>query len=475
MFRRLIPIRIPTLALAMLALLALCAPVEAGPQRARLSRDLADHLGAGGTEPVRVIVRGSREAVAALAARHGATPKRWLQTAGVLEVTPEQLQALADDPEVISLSGDVPVHPTMAVTNQAIGTELLQAVGAAGKGLTGRGVGIAVVDSGIALVPAIRERVVASVDFTGGAGEDAFGHGTHVAGIIAAAADDTLPVVTERYQGVAPGAHLVNLRVLDGEGAGRVSDVIRAVEWAVANRRRYGIRVINLSLGHPVFESAADDPLCEAVERAVAAGMVVVAAAGNLGKTADGTPVIGGIESPGNSPYAITVGALNTKQTGARSDDVVATYSSRGPTPYDFTLKPDLVAPGNRIVSLEAPGSTLAMNYGGQHMAGSGDRSVLPVERDEHVDGGGLRGGGAAARGEPQAGAAEGQGRAAARGQLPARGGADRRGRREPERGGVGAGGDGGPAGAGTGGDCGRGGHSGRGDVLESGWRPSAP
>ena len=156
--------------------------------------------------------------------------------------------------------------------------------------------------------------------------QDAFGHGTHVAGIIAAAADDTLPVVTERYQGVAPGAHLVNLRVLDGEGAGRVSDVIRAIDWAVANRRRYGIRVINLSLGHPVFESAADDPLCEAVERAVAAGMVVVAAAGNLGKTADGTPVIGGIESPGNSPYAITVGALNTKQTrravGRRGGDL---------------------------------------------------------------------------------------------------------------------------------------------------------
>ena len=87
------------------------------------------------------------------------------------------------------------------------------------------------------------------------------------------------------------------------------------------------------------------------------------------GKTPDGTPVVGGIESPGNSPYAITVGALNTKQTPVRSDDSVATYSSRGPTPFDFTLKPDLVAPGNRIVSLEAPGSYLAVTYPDHHVA----------------------------------------------------------------------------------------------------------
>ena len=112
------------------------------------------------------------------------------------------------------------------------------------------------------------------------------------------------------------------------------SDVIEAIDWAIANRARYRLRVINLSLGHPVFEPAADDPLCQAVARAAAAGLVVVAAAGNLGKLADGTPVVAGIESPGNSPFAITVGALNTRGTAARSDDTVATYSSRGPTPY---------------------------------------------------------------------------------------------------------------------------------------------
>ena len=297
----------------------------------------------------------------------------------MFRVNAAQLKALSEDPAVEKLSGDVAVHSNMAVTNEAIGAALLQqGIGARGS-LTGRGVGIAVVDSGIAALPAIRERIAATVDFTerGGDGVDEYGHGTHVAGILAAAAGG--PAVTERYAGVAPGAHLINLKVLAADGSGQVSDVIRAVDWAVANHEKYGIRIINLSLGHPVFEPAADDPLCEAVERAVAAGIVVVAAAGNLGKTPDGTPVIGGIESPGNSPFAITVGALNTKQTPQRSDDVVATYSSRGPAVFDFTLKPDLVAPGNRIVSLEAPGSYLATTYPDHHVAGGGNAAYFQL------------------------------------------------------------------------------------------------
>ena len=138
--------------------------------------------------------------------------------------------------------------------------------------------------------------MVAAVDFTdsGGTAQDDYGHGTHVAGIIAASRDSG-------YTGVAPGAHLVSLKVLKGDGSGDTSDVIAAIDWAVENRARYNLRVINLSLGHPVFESYRDDPLCQAVERAVNAGMVVVAAAGNFGKTAEGKAVVGGIVSPGNS------------------------------------------------------------------------------------------------------------------------------------------------------------------------------
>ena len=143
------------------------------------------------------------------------------------------------------------------------------------------------------------------------------------------------------------------------DGSGDTSDVIAAIDFAIANRIKYNIRVINLSLGHPVFESYRDDPLCAAVQRAVNQGIVVVAAAGNFGKTTDGRQVVGGIVSPGNSPAALTVGALNTKGTAAPSDDVMATYSSRGLTHIDGLLKPELVAPGNRIVAAAAFNSTL--------------------------------------------------------------------------------------------------------------------
>ena len=122
-----------------------------------------------------------------------------------------------------------------------------------------------------------------------------------------------------------------------------------------------------------------DDPLCEAVERAVQAGIVVVAAAGNFGRLADGTHVLGGTTSPGNSPHALTVGALDTHQTPERSDDTVATFSSRGPTRYDLIIKPDLVAPGAHVVSAEAPGSVLSTTLSDRHVAGSGENSYFQL------------------------------------------------------------------------------------------------
>ena len=105
--------------------------------------------------------------------------------------------------------------------------------------------------------------------------------------------------------------------MLGPDGAGDTSDVINAIDWVIAHKTEYRIRVINLSLGHPVFESYREDPLCLAVERAVSAGLVVVAAAGNMGKTEDGRPIVGGVISPGNTPSALTVGALNTRATRA--------------------------------------------------------------------------------------------------------------------------------------------------------------
>src|SRR4029453_18134755 len=142
---------------------------------------------------------------------------------------------------------------------------------------------------------------------------------------------------------------------------------------------KYNIRVVNLSLGRPVTESYLDDPMAQAIERVYRAGVVVVASAGNYGKTQDGRMVFGGITSPGNSPLAITAGALDTKGTVARSDDSVADFSSRGPTLYDRIIKPDLAAPGRRIVSLYAPGSTLAKKYPANLADGNGENGLFTL------------------------------------------------------------------------------------------------
>jgi len=173
--------------------------------------------------------------------------------------------------------------------------------------------------------------------------------------------------------------HFVDVRVLGKNGVGYTSDVIAGIDWVIANRARYGIRIINLSLGHPVAEPSLTDPLCRAVARAYQAGLVVVVSAGNYGRAPDGAPVLGGITSPGNSPYAITVGAVDTKGTVDRRDDVVAPYSSRGPTRFEFAAKPDLVAPGTRLVSLESSGNYIVRTYPVFHVAGTGGNAYMSL------------------------------------------------------------------------------------------------
>jgi serine protease AprX len=162
------------------------------------------------------------------------------------------------------------------------------------------------------------------------------------------------------YRGVAPGAHLIDLRILDANGMSSDSVAIAAIDRAIALKNQYNIRVINLSIGRPIFESHTLDPLCAAVTAAWKKGIVVVVAAGNLGRNGYAT-----ITSPGNDPYAITVGAMKTEGSPQRSDDLIASYSSKGPTWIDFEVKPDIVAPGNLVHSLLAPGSTLARQFPG--------------------------------------------------------------------------------------------------------------
>src|SRR5262249_52090391 len=144
------------------------------------------------------------------------------------------------------------------------------------------------------------------------------------------------------FRGLAPNANLINLRVLDQNGRGTDSGVIAAIQQAIQLKSKYNIRVMNLSLGRPVFESYAVDPLCQAVEKAWKAGVVVVVAAGNQGRdNSRGTEGYATIQAPGNDPVVITVGAMKTMGTPSRADDLIASYSSKGPTLVDHIVKPD--------------------------------------------------------------------------------------------------------------------------------------
>lgn len=278
------------------------------------------------------------------------------------------IDALAFDPGVARISIDAVVRPTQVSLGGSIAAVTSSGAAAArhASGRRGEGIAVAVIDSGVQPHPDLpASRIRAFVDFVDGRSEpyDDFGHGTHVAGIVAGSgatsAGFAQPVI-----GTAPEVDVVALKVLDRSGAGRTSDVVAALEWVLANFRNYNIRVVNLSLGHPVFEPAATDPMVRAAEALTRRGIVVIASAGNQGidpKT--GAVGYGGITSPANGPSIIAVGAVDDKGTETRRDDTVTDYSGRGPTRFDLRAKPDLVASGHRVVSLSAPGSTLFTNY----------------------------------------------------------------------------------------------------------------
>ena len=353
------------------------------PPLATLSADLVALLESGSTTAVRVIVRGARADVEAAAARLGLPVLRRLDQFVVLLADAGGIRRLREEPGIQGISGDLPVIAEMSVADRALAADQARAgrqsvLGLQEyRGVTGRGVGVAIVDSGIATHLALANKVVAAVSLVAddASPRDRFGHGTHIAGIVAGQGN-AAAAVTDRYQGgIAPGAHLISVKVLGSDGSGRTSDVIAGLDWVIAHKADYGIRIVNLSLGHSVTEPSLTDPLNAAVIRAVASGILVAASAGNQGRDAEGRQVLGSITSPGNSPHAVTAGATNMWDTIARNDDTVTTYSSRGPTKYEFATKPDVVAPGNKIVSLEAAGSFLANKYPSEHVAGQGSNA----------------------------------------------------------------------------------------------------
>jgi serine protease AprX len=234
-----------------------------------------------------------------------------------------------------------------------------------GSGYTGSGVTVALVDTGIADVPDLAGRVLpvtddlrgttdSCVNFSGEAGcADSYGHGTFIAGVIAGNGAAS----SGAWKGVAPGANLVSVKIAGANGAADVSNVLAAIQWVVSFKDRYGIRVLNLSLGTDSTQSYRTDPLNYAVERAWEAGIVVVVSASNRG------PDPQTISKPGDDPWVITVGAIDDRATNGLGDDTVPNFSSRGPTSADGIAKPDVVAPGAHIISLCAPCSEIDTRF----------------------------------------------------------------------------------------------------------------
>ena len=276
------------------------------------------------------------------------------------------LAQVAADPDVSYVTPDRTVNAHLDQAQATIGASAAQTYG-----LTGAGVGVVVMDSGVGYSEDLAGKVVWENVFLPNTPEgDNFGHGSHVAGIIAGSGalstTNQYTTFTRTFHGVAEGVSLLDFQVLNSSGAGTDSAVIAALEQAVTFKKegKYNIRVINMSLGRPVFESYKLDPLCKAVEQAWNAGIVVAVAAGNYGRMGPTTTYgYGTITAPGNDPRVITVGAMNDMGTATPTDDVIASYSSKGPTLYDLVAKPDIVAPGNLIDSVQSQSNNIFGSY----------------------------------------------------------------------------------------------------------------
>jgi serine protease AprX len=288
----------------------------------------------------------------------------------VLDVPNGLLRQMSANPSVFKLQYDRPIKTHNYRTSVSTGARFVQDY----LGLTGTGIGIAVIDSGISawhddltnhtskLFPYGNQRVNKFVDFVNGRTlpYDDNGHGTHVAGIIAGNGYDSYG----EKRGIAPDSNVISLKVLDQNGQGTISNIIAALGWVAKNAKTYNIRVVNMSVGAAIHESYWTDPLTLAVKAITDKGITVVTAAGNMGKNAHGQLQYGAITAPANAPWVLTVGASSTNGTLTRSDDTMAGFSSSGPTFIDFDSKPDLVAPGTGTISLATPGSTFYQQKG---------------------------------------------------------------------------------------------------------------
>ena len=320
---------------------------------------------------ISVIVQKATQtgAVEALTARLGGAVTKPLPiiNAFAADVPGSALPQLAAAPDVRWVSLDGPVQQASTDIGGSLVSAYPQAVGATrvwndGVGATqGQNVTVAVVDSGVTyhddLSGASGSRVLTSAKFSSNSpgASDGYGHGTHVAGIVAGNGADS----GGSYMGIAPQANLINVKVSDDQGAALTSDLVNGLQWVLNNKGRYNIRVVNLSLNSTTAQSYQVDPIDAACEILWFNGIVVVVSAGNNGSSA--------LTAPANDPFVITVGATDDHGTPSLSDDTVAAFSASG-TAANGSAKPDLVAPGTNIVSLMA-----------------GARTTLPVLHPDHI------------------------------------------------------------------------------------------
>lgn len=315
-----------------------------------------------------IVQTGDSDAVAEFIRSSGGTVEREFEIMPIVEadVSADFIARLAGHPDVVWVSLDAPVVSTgSAVKTKHLATTYPYSVNADdawGKGYTGAGVGVAVVDTGIS--PSGHEdfkgrdgnsRVIAEVAVNANTSNvtDGYGHGTHVAGIVGGDGD----LARGKYIGIAPEAMLINVKVADDAGNASLADVIAGLEFVYNNKDAFNIRVANLSLHSSVAQSYRTDPLCAAAELLWLNGVFVVAAAGNNGGAPDAVGYC-----PGNDPFLMTVGSIDDGGTTSYGDDVPTTWSSFGVTQDGFR-KPELLTPGRGIVSTIDSNSYLYDTY----------------------------------------------------------------------------------------------------------------
>jgi serine protease AprX len=342
-----------------------------------------------GTSGARVVVsaRDGRTAQAEQAARTlGARVGAALPIVNGFAATvpADHLTDLAADPSVLAVTADrsAPLTGnTFGAGGVKTASQFVHTTGAEqawAQGDFGQGVGVAVIDTGVSDVDDLAGRVVHGPDLSGeGTSIDSYGHGTVMAGLIGGDGTDSPDRKRGGYTGVAPQANLIAVKVAGRNAAVDVSTMLQAMHWVTAYQSQFNIRVLNLSWGVPSTQNPSVDPLNYAVERLWQLGIVVVAAAGN------GGPKPGTIVKPGDDPLVVTVGALDDQGNSDTSDNKVPRWSSRGPTAAGLT-KPDVVAPGRKVIATRSFGSWIEQNFpdaliGSSYIRGSGTSEATAI------------------------------------------------------------------------------------------------